>query len=220
MDIAAASTISAQLSLSFDWLHYSKLPAKLLTRFLRLVLGLAISSMANAVLVLLKQGDSREAVRDLQQRLTASQCHDDSANVHFGPHTRRPIETYQQRYGATVAGVVAPQRLSVLEDKSTPTQPRFTASRTDRHNESLVDAGSTAIGDAGAALPSGQFVVIVPQRHGLQLEIVKQLVPDAIAGQSRMGCYIQAGTFASQSAAAQQSRFLQAYGLDAQVRYC
>lgn len=220
MDISGASTFSAQWSLSFDWLHHSKLPAQLLTRCLRLVLGLAILSMARAVLALLQQSDRLGAVCDLQQRLRMAQGHDGAGNGHWAAYTQTPAALYRQRYGVAVDGVVAPQMISVLDSKFTAVQPRLAVGYTASCQGTRVAVDSTGCRSAAPALQSGRFVVIIPQRRGLQLAIVKQLVPDAIEGQFRMGRYIQAGTFASQSAAAQQSRFLQAYGFDAQVAYC
>jgi peptidoglycan hydrolase-like protein with peptidoglycan-binding domain len=396
MDIPAKSAAPS----SFAWLQLSKLPGKLLTRLLSLILGLAILSLADAAMAALRQGDSGSAVRDLQNRLIAAQCFEGPVTSYFGPLTRSAVEQCQQKYGVAVDGIVGPQTLGVLNGSpSVATQPKPdttastglqrgsrgpqvaqlqqqlqqlglfssaidgdfgplteqavasfqglnsltktgvfgdrerqviagspvgqpSAAATDltgtigRNQLTLADAGkdvqtlqsklkslgyfdsaptgyygsltklavqsfqadrkmpNSGIADAAtlqalgitignqasATVPTeapvksnpfnaggftsnggtaigktdpiptsafgsaqisqgGRFVVIIPKQNSAQFDTVKRLVPDATEGKSSIGNYIQAGAYSSQNAADQQSRFLQAYGLDARVAY-
>jgi peptidoglycan hydrolase-like protein with peptidoglycan-binding domain len=379
----------------FAWFQLSKLSGKLLTRLLSLMLGLAIVTMANAAMAALRQGDSGEAVRDLQNQLIAAQCYDGPVTSYFGPLTRSAVEACQRRNNIDVDGVVGPQTLSILSGQTTTATPTSTASglqrgsrgpevanlqqqlqklglynspidgdfgpiteqavarfqqrnglnqsgvfgdreaqiiatapvsqpsaaatdltgtigrnqltlgdagkdvqalqaklkelryfdsaltgyygnltklavqsfQSDRKmpNSGIADAstlqalGMTIGNQASAIVPTetansnpfstggftssngtpigktdpiptqsfgsaqiaqgGKFVVIIPKQNSAQFDAVKKLVPDATEGKSSIGNYIQAGSFASQNAADQQSRFLQAYGLDARVAY-
>ncbi len=396
MDIPAKSAAPS----SFAWLQFSKLPGKLLTRILSVILGLAILSLADAAMAALRQGDSGEAVRDLQNRLIAAQCYEGPVTSYFGPLTHSAVEQCQQKYGVAVDGIVGPQTLGILNGSpSVATQPKPSsanlasglqrgsrgpqvsalqqqlqqlglfgsaidgdfgplteqavasfqrlndltqtgvfgdrerqviagspvgqpsAAATDltgtigRNQLTLGDAGkdvqtlqaklkalryfdsaptgyygsltklgvqsfqsdrklpNSGIADAAtlqalgmtignqasATVPTeapksnpfngggftsnggtaisktepiptsafgsaqisqgGRFVVIIPKQNSAQFDTVKRLVPDATEGKSSIGNYIQAGAYASQNAADQQSRFLQAYGLDARVAY-
>jgi peptidoglycan hydrolase-like protein with peptidoglycan-binding domain len=398
MAIAAKSPMNATVPSSFAWLQFSKLPGKLLTRLLSLILGLAILSMADAALATLRQGDSGDAVRDLQNRLTAAQCYEGPMTGYFGSLTRSAVEACQQRYGIGVDGVVGPQTMAALNGgapaataptaaassglqqgsrggKVTELQQQLqklgfytgsidgdfgplteqavakfqqtnsltqtgvfgdreqqmlaaspvgqpSAAATDltatigRNQLTLGDAGkdvqtlqarlkelrhfdsaftgyygeltkvavqsfqtaqklpTSGIADrqtlqalgisignqASATVPTesgkaspfgggftsgsnggtpitqrdpiptqsfgsaqisqgGRFVVIIPKQNAAQFDTVKKLVPDATEGKSSIGNYIQAGSYSDQNAANQQSRFLQAYGLDARVAY-
>jgi peptidoglycan hydrolase-like protein with peptidoglycan-binding domain len=395
MDIPVKSPI-ASAPVNFTWLQRSKLGGKLLTRLLSLLLGLAIVSMADAAMAALRQGDSGEAVRDLQNQLIAAQCYDGPVTSYFGPLTRSAVEACQQRHNIGVDGVVGPQTMSILSGQTTaapsaPTtaaglqrgsrgpevatlqqqlqklglydspidgdfgpiteqavasfqrlnslnqsgvfgdreaqiiattpvgQPSAAATdltgtigrnqltlgdagkdvqtlqaklkelryfdsaltgyygsltkiavqsfQTDRKmpNSGIADSptlqalGITIGNQASATVPTetaksspfstggftssggtpisktdpiptqsfgsaqiaqgGKFVVIIPKQNSAQFDAVKKLVPDATEGKSSIGNYIQAGTYSSQNAADQQSRFLQAYGLDARVAY-
>jgi peptidoglycan hydrolase-like protein with peptidoglycan-binding domain len=395
MDIPAKSAMATARS-SFAWLQPSKLSGKLLTRLLSVLLGLAIVSMADAAMAALRQGDSGEAVRDLQNRLIAAQCYDGPVTSYFGALTRSAVEQCQAQHKIDVDGVVGPQTMAILNGgaatapapvatngtlqrgsrggavtalqqqlqqlgffsstidgdfgpiteqavarfqrangltetgvigdretqrlASTPAgQP--SAAATDltgtigRNQLTLGDAGkdvqklqaklnqlryfdgpptgyygqltkvavqsfqadrkmpNSGIADgatlqalgisvgnqASAIVPTespkstpfstggftsgggtpitqnnpiptqsfgsaqisqgGKFVVIIPKQSSEQLAAVKKLVPDATEGKSSIGNYIQAGSYGDQGAADQQSRFLQAYGLDARVAY-
>jgi peptidoglycan hydrolase-like protein with peptidoglycan-binding domain len=397
MDIPAKSASPS----SFAWLQLSKLPSRLLTRLLSVMLGLVILSLADAAMAALRQGDSGEAVRDLQNRLIAAQCYEGPVTSYFGPLTRSAVEQCQQKYGVAVDGIVGPQTLGILNGSpkvATKPEPSPTnlasglqrgsrgsqvvalqqqlqqlglfgsaidgdfgplteqavasfqrlnnlsqtgvfgdrerqviagspvgqpsAAATDltgtigRNQLTLGDAGkdvqtlqaklkalryfdsaltgyygsltklgvqsfqadrklpNSGIADAAtlqalgitignqasATVPTeapvksnpfngggftsnggtaisktdpipttafgsaqinqgGRFVVIIPKQNSAQFDTVKRLVPDATEGKSSIGNYIQAGAYSSQNAADQQSRFLQAYGLDARVAY-
>jgi peptidoglycan hydrolase-like protein with peptidoglycan-binding domain len=396
MDIPVKSPL-ASAPVNFAWLQRSKLGGKLLTRLLSLLLGLAIVTLADAAMAALRQGDSGEAVRDLQNQLIAAQCYDGPVTSYFGPLTRSAVEACQQRHNLDVDGVVGPQTMAILNGQPTAATPTPTATTglqrgsrgtevatlqqqlqqlglynstidgdfgpiteqavasfqrlnglnqsgvfgdreaqiiaaspvgqpsaaaTDltgaigRNQLTLGDAGkdvqklqaklkdlkyfdsaltgyygsltkiavqsfqadrkmpnsgiadsstlqalgitignqasatvptetaksspfstggftssggtpisktdpipTQAFGSAQVTQGGGKFVVIIPKQNNVQLDTVRKLVPDATEGKSSIGNYIQAGAYSSQNAADQQSRFLQAYGLDARVAY-
>jgi peptidoglycan hydrolase-like protein with peptidoglycan-binding domain len=397
MDNPVKSPI-AVAPVNFAWLQRSSLGGKLLTRLLSLLLGLAIVSLADAAMAALRQGDSGEAVRDLQNQLIAAQCYEGPVTSYFGPLTRSAVEACQQRHNLDVDGVVGPQTMAILSGQPTAAAPAPTAAATGlqrgsrgpevatlqqqlqqlglynspidgdfgpiteqalasfqrlnglnqsgvfgdreaqviaaspvgqpsaaatdltgaigRNQLTLGDAGkdvqklqaklkdlkyfdsaltgyygsltkiavqsfqvdrqmpnsgiadsstlqalgitignqasatvptetpkrnpfstggftssggtpisktdpipTQAFGSAQVTQGGGKFVVIIPKQNSAQFDTVKKLVPDATEGKSSIGNYIQAGAYSSQNAADQQSRFLQAYGLDARVAY-
>jgi peptidoglycan hydrolase-like protein with peptidoglycan-binding domain len=398
-------------SMSLAWLSLSKLPTKLLTRLLSIIVGLMILTMASAAMAMLQEGDSGDAVRDLQNRLAVERCYSGNITGYFGSLTKQAVMDCQAKFGLAVDGVAGPKTMAALDGfaapeapknvAKTPTdelqngsqgetvialqrqlrdlnlyegaidgifgpkteaavvafqrtnglvqtgvfgelenkaiasaqpapsqivaaapslQPTLQSSTIGRNQLALGDAGrdvqrlqerlkelnlfdsaatgyfgdltksavssfqtsrrlpATGIAD-GATLgalgiggtqantgsadlqtqsanreafnrsgftngnggftdamvpqkPIGQanfgtanveggsrFVVIIPKRDGVNLNQVRQLVPEATEGKSSIGAFIQAGAFANQKAAEQHSRMLQAYNLDARVAY-
>jgi peptidoglycan hydrolase-like protein with peptidoglycan-binding domain len=116
-------------SSAFAWFSWSKLPARLLTWFLSLMLGLAIATLADAAMAALQQGDSGAEVRALQTQLVAAKCYSGPITGYFGPLTHGAVETCQQRYNLQVDGIVGPKTLAALNGKpSTTSQPQPQAS--------------------------------------------------------------------------------------------
>lgn len=63
------------------------------------------------------------------------------------------------------------------------------------------------------------YVVVIPTQSGATLSQVKKVWTQAIEKSSPKGSYIEAGAFSTRSEADRQTKFLQAYGLDARVDY-
>ncbi|MFM2430335.1 MAG: hypothetical protein RLZZ511_1548 [Cyanobacteriota bacterium] len=106
-------------SSAFAWFRWSKLPARLLTWLLSVMLGLAIVALADAAMAALQQGDQGASVRDLQNQLIAANCYSGPVTGYFGPLTHSAVETCQQRYNLQVDGIVGPKTQAALSGKPT-----------------------------------------------------------------------------------------------------
>jgi peptidoglycan hydrolase-like protein with peptidoglycan-binding domain len=179
-------------------------------------------------------GDAGQAVQQLQVRLKELRYFDAVITGYYDKLTKLAVQNFQVTRRLPVTGIADQQTLQVLgitakapvsvswTNAATEANPFSSGGFTSRTIDdpcTLVDSGSTAAHSTTQTPQTGRFVVVIPSRRGVKLATVKQLVPDATEGKSSIGPYIQAGTFVNQNAAARQSRFLQAYGLDAQVAY-
>ncbi len=98
-----------------QWLRVSRLPARLITRLLSVVISLMLLTMASAAMALLAEGDSGDAVRDLQNRLAVEQCYNGPISGYFGSLTQQGVIACQQKFGLTPDGVVGPKTMAVLD---------------------------------------------------------------------------------------------------------
>jgi hypothetical protein len=64
-----------------------------------------------------------------------------------------------------------------------------------------------------------RYVVVVPLKDKDTLSRVRQLVPQAFQAESRLGIYVNAGSFRDRSDAEKVSRMLRSQGFDARVEY-
>lgn len=176
----------------------------------------------------LSVGDAGQDVQQLQAKLKDLRYFDSAATGYYGQLTKLAVESFQTDKQLPRTGVADQQTLQALgiakADKvqANAVNPPTPGTATPFSSSSFTEpAGPEPTQTLGSAQISqgGRFVVIIPQQGNVKLNAVKQLVPDALEGKSSIGSYIQAGAFSSQSAADQQSRFLQAYGLDARVAY-
>jgi peptidoglycan hydrolase-like protein with peptidoglycan-binding domain len=67
--------------------------------------------------------------------------------------------------------------------------------------------------------PQGSYVVVVPITNGDTLFRVRQFIPNAFPSESRLGDYVNAGSYPNQEEAERLSRQLRQAGLDARVEY-
>ncbi len=186
-------------------------------------------------------GDAGKDVQTLQAKLKELRYFDSALTGYYGSLTKIAVQSFQadrkmpnngiadastlQALGMTIGN----QASALTADRSETIVPTETAKRRPFSAGGFTSSGGTPISKTdpiptqafGTAqvTQGGKFVVIIPKQNSAQFDAVKKLVPDATEGKSSIGNYIQAGAYSSQNAADQQSRFLQAYGLDARVAY-
>jgi peptidoglycan hydrolase-like protein with peptidoglycan-binding domain len=121
----ASSPLNRSSQGGLSWLSLSKLPPRLVTRLLSVVLSLMILGMGTVANAALQRGDSGDLVRDLQNRLTAVQCYNGPVTGYFGALTQQAVIACQQRYNLEADGVVGPKTMAALTGESIaqPTQP-------------------------------------------------------------------------------------------------
>ncbi|MBD2604308.1 peptidoglycan-binding protein [Scytonema hofmannii FACHB-248] len=137
-------------------------------------------------------GDSGENVKALQQRLTQLGYYNGYPDGYFSEYTRSSIITFQQNYQLKPTGIVDLQTWQVLGLNGSPVANRPNNNR---------------------------YVVVVPIYNNDTLNIVRQYVPNAFPAESRLGNYVNAGSFSDRTQAEQRSRELRSRGLDARVDY-
>jgi peptidoglycan hydrolase-like protein with peptidoglycan-binding domain len=135
-------------------------------------------------------GDSGADVEELQRRLANLGYFNTSVTGYYGSVTQDAVTRFQQDRQFAVTGSANAQTLSAL-----------------------------GISSAVGGDTSERYVVIVPKNDNTTLARVRQISPSAFLSTSRLGEYVQAGTFPTQEAADRQTRLLRSQGLDARVTY-
>ncbi|MBW4541051.1 MAG: peptidoglycan-binding protein [Myxacorys chilensis ATA2-1-KO14] len=135
-------------------------------------------------------GDSGADVEELQRRLANLGYFNTSVTGYYGSATQDAVTRFQQDRQLAITGSADAQTLSAL------------------------GISSAVGGDANE-----RYVVIVPKNDDTILAKVRQYAPTAFLSGSRLGDYVQAGTFPSREAADRQTRLLRSQGLDARVTY-
>ena len=108
-------------------------------------------------------------------------------------YTSQSVTAFQQSYGLNVTGTVNEQTSQALGiNNSTPVS-----------NQS----------------DNNRYVVVVPINNNDTLYEVRRYVPNAYPAQSRLGNYVNAGTFSDRAGAERVSQMLRSNGLDARVQY-
>ncbi len=186
-------------------------------------------------------GDAGKDVQALQAKLKELRYFDSALTGYYGSLTKIAVQSFQSDRQMPNSGIadastlqalgmtIGNQAAALTADRSATVVPTETAKRRPFSAGGFTSGGGTPISQTdpipteafGTAqvTQGGKFVVIIPKQNSAQFDAVKKLVPDATEGKSSIGNYIQAGAYSSQTAADQQSRFLQAYGLDARVAY-
>ncbi len=137
-------------------------------------------------------GDRGENVKALQERLTQLGYYNGYPDGYFSEYTRSSVITFQQNYRLNPTGVVDSQTWQALGLNGSPVANRPNNNR---------------------------YVVVVPISNNDTLNIVRQYVPNAFPAESRLGNYVNAGSFSDRTQAEQRSRELRSRGLDARVDY-
>jgi peptidoglycan hydrolase-like protein with peptidoglycan-binding domain len=161
----------------------------------------------------LTTGDSGTEVELLQRRLREQNYFDSPVTGYFGPITREAVVSFQAAQRLPATGVADTSTLAALG---------LARSNTQAYNPpaaGFAKGGFTTGSGAVQFTGISRYVVVIPKKSGATLGQVRGIVSNAFEDSSKLGDFIQTGAFVSQAAAEQQSRQLQAYGLDARVAY-
>jgi peptidoglycan hydrolase-like protein with peptidoglycan-binding domain len=165
----------------------------------------------------LTTGDSGTEVELLQRRLREQNYFDSPVTGYFGPITREAVVSFQAAQRLPATGVADTSTLAALGLARSNTQAYNppAAAPASGFAKGGFTTGSGAVQFTGIS----RYVVVIPKKSGATLGQVRGIVANAFEDSSKLGDFIQTGAFVSQAAAEQQSRQLQAYGLDARVAY-
>ncbi|MDM9385487.1 peptidoglycan-binding protein [Chlorogloeopsis sp. ULAP01] len=143
-------------------------------------------------------GEKSSRVSTVQQRLRQLGFFTEEITGYYGATTRNAVAQFQRDAGMYPTGNVdfsTWQRLG-LGSNNPP----------------------TAINNPTPA-NRNRYVVVVPIRRADTLPRVRQYIPKAFAARSKLGHYVNAGTFRDRSEAEKHSQFLRELGFDARVEY-
>lgn len=138
---------------------------------------------------ILQRGDRGPQVLRLQQALFQRGYNPGPQDGAYGNDTEFAVRQFQERQRLRVDGIAGTETLAALG--------------------LLQERQNTG----------NPYVVVIPITNNNLLSEVRRYFSDAFLANSRLGAYIQAGSFANQSAAESRSYALRARGFDARVVY-
>ncbi|BAZ25349.1 peptidoglycan-binding domain 1 [Kalymmatonema gypsitolerans NIES-4073] len=142
------------------------------------------------------QGERSQRVTVVQQRLQNLRFFNGDITGYYGPATRDAVVQFQRYYGLETTGFVNYQTWQALGISNNP---------------------DNSTGSSPKA--ENRFVVVVPISRNDTLNQVRQYIPEAFQGESRLGPFVNAGQFRERSQAEELSKWLRSRGLDARVDY-
>lgn len=137
-------------------------------------------------------GENSLRVSMVQQRLQQLGFFRGYITGYFGAATRDAVLQFQRDYQLNPKGIVDFQTWQALNNNNNP-----------------------PIGNN----PENRYVVVVPITDRDTLNRVRKFIPTAFSAQSRLGDYVNAGTYRERADAENISRKLRNQGLDARVEY-
>lgn len=145
--------------------------------------------LARADTLILRRGDRNPDVRRLQQRLSNEGFYFGSIDGIFGAETERAVSQFQTAKGLFPDGIAGSETLTALGIIAEPQDNRY--------------------------------VVVVPIQNENTLYQVRSVegFANAFEAESKLGKYVNAGTFPNRASAESRSYRLRSQGLDARVAY-
>lgn len=141
----------------------------------------------------LQIGDENQRVTELQRQLNQA-GYSVPITGYFGTQTQQAVASFQQSQGLPVTGAADRQTLAAL--------------------------GVTGGPGIGVQNPqdSRRYVVVIPFRNTGEFTQIQTVLPDAVPRQSRLGNYVDAGSYTTPEAAERRAALLRSRGLnDARV---
>ncbi|MDZ7994888.1 MAG: peptidoglycan-binding protein [Nostoc sp. EfeVER01] len=169
-------------------------------------------------------GDRGENVRVVQERLAQLGFSNANPDGLFNDYTRQSVVAFQQYSRINSTGNVDWQTWEALGlNGSTP------ANYTENNNYVLADTNRYALPPANdyvvpvtngnTLVANNPYRVIIPISSNDTLSKVQQYIPNAVAEQSGLGDYVNAGAFSDRAQAETLTKKLRSLGLDARVKY-
>ncbi|MEH1928044.1 peptidoglycan-binding protein [Nostoc sp.] len=153
-------------------------------------------------------GDRGENVRLVQERLSQLGFSNTNPDGFFNDYTRQSVIAFQQSSRLNSTGNVDWQTWEALGLNSS-----------DVGNYNTENNGYVVpVTNRNTLVANDPYRVIIPISSNDTLGKVQQYIPSAVAEQSNLGDYVNAGAFSDRSLAESLAKLLRAYGLDARVR--
>ncbi|MEH2291136.1 peptidoglycan-binding protein [Nostoc sp.] len=168
-------------------------------------------------------GDRGENVRLVQERLAQLGFSNTNPDGLFNDYTRQSVIAFQQSSRINSTGNVDWQTWEALGLNGSTG-----GNYTQNNNYVLGDTNSYALPPANDVVPvtngntlvaNNPYRVIIPISSNDTLSKVQQYIPNAIAEQSNLGDYVNAGAFSDRAQAETLTKKLRSLGLDARVKY-
>ncbi|MEH2062803.1 MAG: peptidoglycan-binding protein [Nostoc sp.] len=169
-------------------------------------------------------GDQGENVRLVQERLSQLGFSNANPDGFFSDYTRQSVIAFQQYSRLNSTGNVDSQTLQVLGLNSSNIS-NYTENNGDvlaENNRYVLPPNNdyvVPVTNGDTLVANNPYRVIVPISNHDTLTKVQQYIPSAIAEQSGLGDYVNAGAFSDRNQAENLSKKLRSLGLDARVKY-
>ncbi|MEH2211845.1 peptidoglycan-binding domain-containing protein [Nostoc sp.] len=177
-------------------------------------------------------GDRGENVRLVQERLAQLGFSNTNPDGLFNDYTRQSVIAFQQSSRLNSTGNVDWQTWEALglnsstEGNYTETNgyvftntSDYVAPQTSRYVLPPPNDYVTPVTNGNTLVANNPYRVIIPISNNDTLSKVQQYIPNAIAEQSNLGDYVNAGAFSDRAQAETLSKKLRSLGLDARVKY-
>lgn len=161
-------------------------------------------------------GDQGENVRLVQQRLSQLGFSNTNPDGFFSDYTRQSVIAFQQSSRLNSTGDVDGQTWEALGLNSS------NAVNYSQNNRYVLPPNNdyvVPVTNGNTLVANNPYRVIVPISNNDTLGKVQQYIPNAIAEQSGLGDYVNAGAFSDRTQAETLSKKLRSLGLDARVKY-
>jgi peptidoglycan hydrolase-like protein with peptidoglycan-binding domain len=177
-------------------------------------------------------GDQGENVRLVQERLGQLGFSNTNPDGFFNDYTRQSVIAFQQSSRLNSTGNVDWQTWEALGLNSSTggnyTETNgyvftntndYVAPQTSRYVLPPPNDYVTPVTNGNTLVANNPYRVIIPISNNDTLSKVQQYIPNAIAEQSNLGDYVNAGAFSDRAQAETLSKKLRSLGLDARVKY-
>lgn len=169
-------------------------------------------------------GDRGENVRLVQERLAQLGFSNTNPNGLFNDYTRQSVIAFQQYSRINSSGNVDWQTWEALGLNGSTggnyTQTNdYVLADTNRYALPPANDNVVPVTNGNTLVANNPYRVIIPISSNDTLSKVQQYIPNAVAEQSNLGDYVNAGAFSDRAQAETLTKKLRSLGLDARVKY-
>ncbi|MEH2183978.1 peptidoglycan-binding protein [Nostoc sp.] len=169
-------------------------------------------------------GDRGENVRLVQERLVQLGFSNTNPDGLFNDYTRQSVIAFQQSSRINSTGNVDWQTWEALglngSNGGNYTQNNdYVLADTNRYALPPANDNVVPITNGNTLVANNPYRVIIPISSNDTLSKVQQYIPNAVAEQSNLGDYVNAGAFSDRAQAETLTKKLRSLGLDARVKY-
>ncbi|MDZ7969229.1 MAG: peptidoglycan-binding protein [Nostoc sp. DedSLP03] len=169
-------------------------------------------------------GDRGENVRLVQERLAQLGFSNTNPNGVFNDYTRQSVIAFQQYSRINSSGNVDWQTWEALglngSTGGSYTQNNdYVLADTNRYVLPPANDYVVPVTNGNTLVANNPYRVIIPISSNDTLSKVQQYIPNAVAEQSNLGDYVNAGAFSDRAQAETLTKKLRSLGLDARVKY-
>jgi peptidoglycan hydrolase-like protein with peptidoglycan-binding domain len=161
-------------------------------------------------------GDRSDNVRLVQDRLWQLGFFDANSDGYYSDRTRDSVMAFQQSSRLNSTGNVDWQTWEALGLNNSNVS-NYT--ETNRNVVPVTNGYFSSETNGNILAGNPRYTVIVPIFSNDTLTKVQQYIPHAVAEQSNLGDYVNAGAYSDRAEAERVTKILRSYGLDARVKY-